>query len=408
MPKRTVPNATSAPVAQKVIKKVVYNNSYNTVNHIHNYFTSQAGPTSSDQPDPLAWLPRDADATRPTRRTKDGLLFARCTNYGGNCTKNRGAGQPIANFAPVLNPRDAAKFAEALGQYAQAVERKDAEALEKPRRVLEELRTSMCDHCRDLQKKSQESGPNNAKAECKRTWKEIQASLGPCVKCGTTRCIEADHVNPATKMTTTRKDGTVVPVALSDYMAWPALGGPPAMWKEAEGVVPRCRMCHILQPTGSAGRRVATREDFEAMPDGNQRNDGTEEERKQYDAKRKASIAWPRYAYADEIKRAVGCCQNPDCPRDGKAKGDCTRGYEVCFDFDHRVEANKDCGVSKICCDARKRPDAEWKRDIRREVARSRLLCKNCHHQRTAEGLQIRERDDFMTGLTDLEDDDDE
>lgn len=74
---------------------------------------------------------------------------------------------------------------------------------------------------------------------------------------------------------------------------------------------------------------------------------------KQYDAKRKASVKWPRYAYADGIKRAVGCCQNADCPRDGLAGGDCTRGFEVCFDFDHRVEADKERAVSDICNETR-------------------------------------------------------
>lgn len=219
------------------------------------------------------------------------------------------------------------------------------------------------------------------------------------------RAIEADHVDPTSKMTKTRKDKTVVTVSLSAYYEWTALGGPAAMWNEKKKCVARCSVCHTLQPTGSAGHRVATREAFEAMPCGSQNKNATDEENKQYHAKWHASVTWPRYAYVDSIKLAIGCCQNAACPRDGEACGDVTRPYVTCFDFDHLVEARKECGVSKICSEGRLRPEAEWKAEIQKEVRKCRLLCRNCHHERTHKNLQIIHRDDATSGLTDDEHD---
>ena len=136
MPKRGAPGPSSAPV-KKIVKKTVNNNgpTYNITNH----FAPVAGPTSSAVADPDAWLPRDADADRPTRRLKDGRLVAKC-KHTPSCPKNRGAGQGIANFAPVKDPAEAADFATALQVYESARKDRNAEALEQTRRVLEELR----------------------------------------------------------------------------------------------------------------------------------------------------------------------------------------------------------------------------------------------------------------------------
>ena len=49
------------------------------VNTITNFFAAAPGPTSA-QEDPNAWLPRDNDAGRPTRRTRDGTLLGKCSH----------------------------------------------------------------------------------------------------------------------------------------------------------------------------------------------------------------------------------------------------------------------------------------------------------------------------------------
>jgi hypothetical protein len=91
------------------------------------------------------------------------------------------------------------------------------------------------------------------------------------------------------------------------------------------------------------------------------------------------------------LKRRVGRCQNANCKGGGLAKGRCTAGFEVCFDWDHVVEALKGRCVSQICHETRTRPEAEWKAEIYAEVAKCRLLCRNCHHERS-NGAGIVER----------------
>jgi hypothetical protein len=80
---------------------------------------------------------------------------------------------------------------------------------------------------------------------------------------------------------------------------------------------------------------------------------------------------------SDEVKRRIGRCANPNCPGDGLAKGLCTRGFESCFEFHHRVEATKGRAISEIINDRRCLKTALS--EFRSEWPKTCMLCANCH-----------------------------
>jgi len=96
--------------------------------------------------------------------------------------------------------------------------------------------------------------------------------------------------------------------------------------------------------------------------------------------------------FVNAIKRYIGRCANPACPRDGLAEGQCTAGFEACFDFDHRVPADKGRAITDIVIDCRSLPTA--KKELRVELPKTRLLCGNCHHEVTRKGLTVPEADE--------------
>ena len=116
-------------------------------------------------------------------------------------------------------------------------------------------------------------------------------------------------------------------------------------------------------------------------------------DREMYHQRWNANIKWPRYCYNDDLKRAVGQCENLDCPRDGPGGGKCIPGFEQAFDWEHvDAKAKKAC-ISELCGDLpADMPEAEWKAKIRAELERGkcRLLCGNCHHLKTHYGAVMR------------------
>jgi hypothetical protein len=134
-------------------------------------------------------------------------------------------------------------------------------------------------------------------------------------------------------------------------------------------VEPLCRMDHALDEHSAQSQRV----DPSTLPDVRWRDD-----RKAYDKKHKVR---------------VGGCENLDCERDGLAKGVLTSEtahLAVCFDCEHVDETTKTRGISEMCVDLRKRPEAEWKDELDNELPKTRVLCRNCHHLKTNGELEPR------------------
>ena len=76
---------------------------------------------------------------------------------------------------------------------------------------------------------------------------------------------------------------------------------------------------------------------------------------------------------------------------DGKSKGRCIEGYEVCFDWDHVIEHLKGMSISDMCSKLSIKLSLEEFMDkVKEELDRCecRLLCSNCHHLKTHYGYK--------------------
>ena len=301
---------------------------------------------------------------------RDGTLKAGCEN----CTQSFG----MASFAPhdCLNSKTRHKaFVEALADYKKAVANRDIDALKAALVILEETRSGRCHKChKDL-------GYLNPKEKaCKDYWdylrkrhcKRNNGCANPdCVERGPEAwtVLQADHIPSEKKH------------RLGDYIWWSYNGGVPAMEKEAEAIHQWvCGFCHCLEPTNLQSHK--TRPDD--MPDGDP--SGTEVERAQYKAKRRAINTYPKREFIDEKKRLVGKCAH--CERPVRV------GEEHCFICDHIDEttkmrggkAGKSGGVAGIVGNNRNdaRLDAPGtKKLLKDEFYKTQLLCHNCNHRKT-------------------------
>ena len=281
--------------------------------------------------------------------------------------------QPVEEYQPNKSEKNRFKFIEAVQQYQD-------EQNEKNRLKVEKKRTKHCITCRGMDKKSQQN-PDSVYGEIRQLWfkwKEGQM----CVVCGTNRCIEADNVLSKEERAKLFKEGKVATkkhIALSKNSKWamPENGGVEGWKMERDNVVEfKCRMCHRLEKTSGAGRKVTADTPEEEM-DRNQK----------YNKKKKL----PRYQAVDAMKRAIGRCENKDCRMDGKCKGRCIEGYEVCFDWDHVIEHLKGMSISKMCSRLSFKLSLEEFMDkVKEELDRCecRLLCSNCHHLKTHHGYK--------------------
>jgi hypothetical protein len=376
---RTVPS----PVVKKVVKHITNNNI--TINNMHNYFTPKQGPTPAPDAPPEApphlfpqkeWeirVPHHNGGTyRRVISTRSGGLHGDC----GCCSKRY---KDITEFAPDAcnkNFRKRPAFFEALEAYKTAYEARDLDGAREARDQLDALRSILCPSCRNTHSKG-----SKATRECKDYWVELRQEAcerhGGCMNpdCrekgpSAWQVLEADHLEPEDKIH-----------ALSDYAWWSCNGGPAKMRAESAKCQWLCRFCHRLEKTGKQANRCG---DPDLLPDG--KPIGTEEEVRQYKAKRHSKIVYPKQKYVDAEKLRRGCCMT--CERE------VTPATVVAFDFDHRVPetkligegtlAGKSGGVGGLVGNHVKAAALDQIKDLLdEEMAKCHLLCANCHKRKT-------------------------
>ena len=299
-----------------------------------------------------------------------------------NCPRKN---QPVEEYRPNTTEKNLLKFIEAVQQYQD-------EQSEKNRLKVEKKRTKHCITCRGIHKKTQQN-PESAVGEIRQLHFQLHEQQ-TCVVCGTNRCIEADNVLSEEERAKLFEEGKVATeehIRLSDYKEWsrPENGGVEGWKMERDNVVEfKCRMCHRLEKTSGAGKKVTAETPEEEM--------GRHQKRR-----------LPRYQAVDAMKRAIGRCENKNCSMDGKCKGRCIEGYEVCFDWDHVIEHLKKLSISEMCSNLSfKLPLEEFMDKVKEELDKCecRLLCANCHHLKTHYGYKpvydtfakIAERVDFF------------
>ena len=310
---------------------------------------------------------------------RNGALWQKCSKCPRTCC--------IEDFAPRMAESTLAKFWRAVAKYKAT---RSATA----RATIVQLVTTSCDRCRDSHKRTQVK-PTTTTGKCKAYWEELkETTFHTCVDCGGTRCVEADNVVSDADRAVLFEQGKVLHAThhrLSNYNWWaqPKHGGVAGMKLEKQVCAGRCRMCHILQPTSYAGKRV----DPSTLPPPVPHEKKVD--KKLYDQRCNAKRRWPRYAYVDERKRAVGRCENRNCRRDGPGGGKCVAGVEQAFDWEHTNAKRKRKSISDLCRTLpTNMPEAKWKGKINDELKRGacKLLCKNCHHLKTWHGMVPRYR----------------
>jgi hypothetical protein len=274
------------------------------------------------------------------------------------------------------------RFVAAYDAYKRAFARGDQYDCAIQRATLEALRTTRCSACRP------DPGHMTPATRACKEWYDAKRREMCALNhgCANPECPErgpdvwyiltADHgTNPKAKHPKTGK-----PVSLSHVMVWPSRGGVPAMEAENEQIESwPCHVCHNLAPTSYSGKRCP---DPATMPKGKSR--GTELEQKQYNARHKAEIRYPKQQYVDAAKRTIGCCAA--CKRPVRP------GTEPGFDFDHRDESTKnkgglfgECGgVAGLVGNCAKAAALALVRELLdAEMDKCQLLCKNCHMRKT-------------------------
>jgi hypothetical protein len=385
----------TGPSPKKVVKHITNNNI--TINNMHNYFTPKQGPAPAPDAPPEAPPHLFSSGEREIRAphhhgntyrrvisTQSGGLFGDC----GACSKRY---KDITEFAPDAcnhNGRKRPAFFEALEAYKTAYEAGDLEGAREARDQLDALRPRNCPSCRKTANKL--TGPMKACHDC---WVELRkeacARHGGCMNpdCrekGTNawQVLEADHLDPEKKVH-----------HLSEYAWWACNGGPAAMRDEAAKCQWLCRFCHRLEKTGKQANR---RGEPDLLPDGKQGKHATEEEVRQYKAKHKAKIVYPKQKYVDAEKLRRGGCLA--CERK------VTPATVVAFDFDHRdpeskltgkgTLAGETGGVAGLVGNCVKAAALDQIKDLLdAEMAKCDLLCANCHKRKTC-GYEEEEEDD--------------
>jgi hypothetical protein len=382
----------------------------NVTNRVSSYFPRVAGPTSIDadtRPPNLfpegerqnnGYVPYHGKTRvyRVSHATRDGQLKAGCTN----CTSNY---KDMVQFAPPesnYNGRRRPKFFEALQAYSVAWEARDLEAARAARAKVEELRNAYCPSCQESTKLS--PAPQACKDEYNRMRRAACAENDGCANPDCAErgekawCVlQGDHLH-----TRTEEDEALRKTErLGAYFWWSGNGGVEAMRaEEAKGMQWICGFCHFLEPTGDQANRCqdpwAEHKDGTPVMPGDKRT-GTKEEVKQYNAKHRAKILYPKQQYVDARKHSVGCCQR--CKRAD------VKGKEWAFHWDHRDPATKligrgtlaggSGGVAGLVHNHTKRAALDapgFKEILDKEVEKCDLLCHNCHHRKTW-GYPMRE-----------------
>jgi len=372
---------------------------------INNYFSAPANVTFAApavaEEAPGRWLPpRSADPR--VSQTLGGALRIQCEKC--RAQKNATFVYGPEQFVPEKNPRDATAYGAALEALSEARAAKDGAAFLTARETIATLATAKCATCRAIAAKS-DANPKTKLGACREEWERLKAEVfATCRACGAQRAVEADHgdayaanAKAHAKMVATHGQeaaDAAYPATerklekLSATNFWSNHGGVEAMRAEAAKCAPLCRMCHQLDPSStSAPENAGGRAKAEA------REHETNEQR--WAAVRQAGYREDKRAYNNTIKRKVGACERPECPRDGPSAGRCVPGFEVCYDWDHVDPTSKGRCIGDIVNDCRSLPTA--KRELLAELGlppdfdvdtddippvaerRCRLLCRNCH-----------------------------
>ena len=363
-------------------------------------------PAADAPPPPTVearWLPPPPPAGGRVSQNLGGALRIRCNN----CKKTHGPDQ----FCPAKNARhkNAATYTGAVQALTAARRAKDGEAFLTARTTITDLATKICAPCRATDATTNKS-ENSATGKCIAKLKELKTSerFSKCPECGSTRNIQFNHhkrfaENAKLYNAMVKTDGKEAAEAkyppeerklegVANTAHWACNGGPAAQQAEADNKCgPLCGMCHRLdESSSSAPQNAGSRAKREAE---------TYETKEQ----RRVAILVAGYkedkrAYVNAIKRKIGQCERPDCPKDGPCGGLCTAGFEACYDLDHLVEATKKYEISDLVkngnCPATTIPtilaEMGLPADFNVETdpiplmltRRIRMLCRNCHMTR--------------------------
>tara|TARA_Y100000817_G_scaffold291438_1_gene262967 strand:+ start:673 stop:1638 length:966 start_codon:yes stop_codon:yes gene_type:complete len=186
--------------------------------------------------------------------------------------------------------------------------------------------TAWCATCRALQSKNQKSETSKV-GQCKKLWEDWRDSHA-CLHCGTTDCIEADHLGEKVH-------------ECSDYPWWSWNGGVEALKKELAKVRPLCCFCHRVHTQAQRGiSKNPTR------------------------AKKRRHV--------EAIKMRIGCCQV--CQRKVTPETLCA------FDFNHLDPETKRDDISRMVASYKLNDFFKY---INPETELCDLECANCHKKHT-------------------------
>jgi hypothetical protein len=313
----------------------------------------------------------------------DGTLVGGCENCKVSYRR------PIEHFAPpdnLTNHRRRAAFDAAVKAYGEAYARRDLEAARAARADVVATRNGKCQSCHEVHSKL-----SPKEQACKAEWERMRKEAGGCANpdCrergpDAWQVLQANHLDPSTKMR--GEEGNSVSLSTYSWWAkkeWTVDQCVAEMREEAAKCNFLCGFCHALDEHSTQANR---RGDPDAMPDGKKGKQATKEEKKQYEAKRKAKIRFPKQQFVDAEKLRRGCCAT--CRR-AVAPETC-----VAFHFDHRDErtkmigkdtlAGKEGGVAGLVGNCAKRAALEEIQPILvAEMDKCDILCQNCHHRKT-------------------------
>jgi len=374
---------------------------------ISNYFSAPANVTFAApavaEEAPGRWLPpRSADPR--VSQTRGGALRIQCDKC--RAQKNATFVYGPEQFVPAeYHPRDAAAYTKAVEALGEARAAKDGAAFLTARETIATLATTKCATCRESIFKSR-ANPTTKLGACRAEWERLKAEVfATCGACGAQRAVEANHGETYAANAKAHKAMVAThgeEAADAAYPAaerkleglsqtdsyWPNHGGVEAMRAEADKCAPLCTMCHALDPSSnSAPENASGRAKAEAG------EYATNKQRQS--AVNQAGYREDKRAYNNSIKREVGVCERPDCPRDGPSGGRCVPGFEACYDWDHVDRTTKGRSIGEIVTNNRSfatakpellaelglPPDFDVDTDDIPPVAerRCRMLCKNCH-----------------------------
>jgi hypothetical protein len=371
---------------------------------INNFFSvlPPPAPVADNQPQaPVEpqWLPPPPPAGGQVSQTLGGALRILCNQK--RCKKTHGPDQ----FCPTGSHIGAATYTGAVQALTAARCAKDGAAFLTARTTITNLATAWCAPCRAVQA-AKDKSENSEKGKCRAKLKELRTKgrFSRCQECGSTRGIEFNHRksfhdNMELYDAMVETDGEEAAEAryppeerklhiVANAAHWKYNGGAEALQAEAEKCDPLCRMCHTLDESSSTAPENATSRAKAAA--------------KTYKTKRARQMAILQAGYREDkrvyvnaIKRKIGQCENPDCPKDGPGEGVCTAGFEACYDLDHLVQATKKYEISDLVAN-RQSPataiplilaeiglpvDFDVETDPIPPILarRIRMLCRNCH-----------------------------